>query len=562
MKKTYIKSLLILTISLATIQLTSCDLFQSTTSSTTTTTSQTTTNTTSTSTSNTTSTSTSTPDLPQSKANPNIKSIKSQEENNYKLAIIESTHQLTSKPSNFNIYAVTDVHGKIDYQSKSYVGLAQLDYYIKQDKNYHSTYSILISDGDMYQGYGISNYYNGEPMVDVFNTMGMISNTIGNHEFDWGIDTLVNISKYSTNKNGYVTLGANIRENNDESKRIENIYDAAIYDMGVFKVGVVGVIGQVENSISTKALGNYKFNTQTHRINNLGNYLKNTKNCDIVVLSSHDSIESAFIRNLANDSQSPFSCIFGGHSHQLKDNKENNVPYLQPKADSNAYSVAPYTLSGSTYTLNTSKAGSTQLYSNEQISEELLSKDIVNYINSIDRTFLSKVIANCDFGMYRYPKNDEENLMIFILKAMYNKFIKIHPEIDKNHVVTIHNNGGVRGDIQKGKITINSIYTISPFDNRVVYFTRSGDKVYNQTALNLSNSYYCPTMIQNDSSVNYTVVTIDYLTTNANFSDLYNENNGGSDIKTDGTSYYIRDLIIDYITEDLNGVISRVDCRA
>ena len=536
--------------------MTSCTLFENN-SSTSSTTSSTTTSTTTSST-NQNITSSSNEETPTPSSNPRIKEYSYVDDTNYNIVVAHSNFQLSSKPNEFTVYAVTDVHGKIDFQEDQYTGLAQLDYNIKHDANYSLKNSILISSGDMYQGYGISNYYEGIPMVDVFNMMGMVSNTIGNHEFDWGIDTLTSTAKYSLDNTGFVTLGSNIY-NQKTNAKLDNVYDALIYDMNHFKVGIVGVIGQLENSISTKALGDYKFNTDVSNTTALGTTLKNTYDCDLVVLAAHESIDASFISTISNSTSSPFDIIFGGHSHAFNDMSTNNVPYLQAYCDSNGFSVANFTLSYGEYHM--SKSYNQNLTSPTQISDSLLDQDILNYINAIDRSFLNRVLANITFDLKRYPRSDEDgNLIQFILKAMYNTYKDLHPE-DTNNIITIHNNGGVRGDIYKGDVTVNDIFTVSPFDNRVVKVVKSGDKVYRQTVNNSSNSYYTNGVeVTNSSRTTWTVITIDYLTTNQSFPDLYDANNGGEDILPNGNSYYIRDLLINYIDNTLHNVIKLSDC--
>ena len=536
--------------------MTSCTLFENN-SSTSSSTSSTTTSTTTSST-NQNITSSSNEETPTPSSNPRIKEYSYVDDTNYNIVVAHSNFQLSSKPNEFTVYAVTDVHGKIDFQEDQYTGLAQLDYNIKHDANYSLKNSILISSGDMYQGYGISNYYEGIPMVDVFNMMGMVSNTIGNHEFDWGIDTLTSTAKYSLDNTGFVTLGSNIY-NQKTNAKLDNVYDALIYDMNNFKVGIVGVIGQLENSISTKALGDYKFNTDVSNTTALGTTLKNTYNCDLVVLAAHESIDASFISTISNSTSSPFDIIFGGHSHAFNDTSTNKVPYLQAYCDSNGFSVANFTLNYSEYHM--SESYNQYLTNPTQISDSLLDQDILNYIDAIDRSFLNRVLANITFDLKRYPRSDEDgNLIQFILKAMYNTYKDLHPE-DTNNIITIHNNGGVRGDIYKGDVTVNDIFTVSPFDNRVVKIVKSGDKVYRQTVNNSSNSYYTNGVeVTNSSSTTWTVITIDYLTTNQSFPDLYDANNGGEDILPNGNSYYIRDLLINYIDNTLHNVIKLSDC--
>ena len=48
-----------------------------------------------------------------------------------------------------------------------------------------------LDGGDEMQGTIISNLNAGRASIDVFNTLGLDAAAIGNHEFDWSVDTLV-----------------------------------------------------------------------------------------------------------------------------------------------------------------------------------------------------------------------------------------------------------------------------------------------------------------------------------------------------------------------------------
>jgi len=101
-----------------------------------------------------------------------------------------------------SILHTTDLHGHIlptaDYNGNSdYGGLArcaaQLRRWRRQNPN-----SILIDVGDVYQGTDVSLRNKGELMIDLFNHLKYDAWIVGNHEFDWGIETFFNALQRST----------------------------------------------------------------------------------------------------------------------------------------------------------------------------------------------------------------------------------------------------------------------------------------------------------------------------------------------------------------------------
>jgi 2',3'-cyclic-nucleotide 2'-phosphodiesterase/3'-nucleotidase len=109
-----------------------------------------------------------------------------------------------------SILHTTDLHGHIlpttDYAGNADLGgfarcVTQIRRWRRQNRN-----SILIDIGDVYQGTDVSLRTNGALMIDLFNHLRYDAWIVGNHEFDWGVETFVN----ALTKSEMPVLGANI----------------------------------------------------------------------------------------------------------------------------------------------------------------------------------------------------------------------------------------------------------------------------------------------------------------------------------------------------------------
>ena len=95
-----------------------------------------------------------------------------------------------------SILHTTDLHGHIlptrDYAGNADLGgfarcVTQIRRWRRQNRN-----SILIDVGDVYQGTDVSLRTNGALMIDLFNHLKYDAWIVGNHEFDWGVETFAN----------------------------------------------------------------------------------------------------------------------------------------------------------------------------------------------------------------------------------------------------------------------------------------------------------------------------------------------------------------------------------
>ena len=127
--------------------------------------------------------------------------------------------------------------------------------YLK-DKKDNEENVLLLDQGDTWQGSIYSNINYGEMITDLMNYVHYDARTVGNHDFDWGKEYIINNT--SKNFNGYQTpvLAANVYDYDFNTKTVGFTQQS---DIGVstvtytfndeVKVGIVGTIG--ENQITS-----------------------------------------------------------------------------------------------------------------------------------------------------------------------------------------------------------------------------------------------------------------------------------------------------------------------
>lgn len=177
----------------------------------------------------------------------------------------------------------------------------------KENKNV-----LLFDAGDFVQGTPYFNLFKGEVETGAMNRLKYDAGTLGNHEFDYGLDVLAGIVK----KANYPIVNCNYDFTNTPLNGLVKPY-VILRKFGM-KIGVLGVGVDPEGLIQSENYKGMIFNPIINSVNKYSEILKNQEKCDLVICLSHIGFES--IGNAANDQvlakNSKFiDIIIGGHSH-------------------------------------------------------------------------------------------------------------------------------------------------------------------------------------------------------------------------------------------------------
>lgn len=216
-----------------------------------------------------------------------------------------------------SILHTNDIHAHIEpfsgsnerYANKG--GLARISQVAKSEKALNPN-TLLFDAGDMFQGTPYFNYFKGELIFKVMSAAGYDLGTIGNHEFDNGLEGI--LEPLPNLKFPLIT------SNYDFSETIlAGQFDRyRIFERQGIKIGVYALSIELDGLVGKKNYGNTVYNDPVPVALEMEKFLKLEEECDLVVCLSHLGLKyrDNKVSDLAIAAETSLTdLIIGGHTH-------------------------------------------------------------------------------------------------------------------------------------------------------------------------------------------------------------------------------------------------------
>ena len=172
---------------------------------------------------------------------------------------------------------------------------------------------LLLDAGDIFQGTPYFNFYKGEPEIKAMSSMGYEATTIGNHDFDAGLENLaLQLTKHAK----FPMLVSNYDFSGTPMEYKCEPY--TIIKKGKLKIGVFGLGIEMAGLVAENLSAGTKYLDPVVKGNEIAAALKKEKNCDLVICLSHLGYQYSDNRisdkRLAKETEN-IDLIIGGHSH-------------------------------------------------------------------------------------------------------------------------------------------------------------------------------------------------------------------------------------------------------
>ncbi len=175
---------------------------------------------------------------------------------------------------------------------------------------------LLFDSGDIFQGTPYFNFFLGELEMKLMTQMGYDAVTIGNHDFDGGIDNLATQLQHAD----FPLLNANYDLGGTPLR--DRVETYRVFRKGSIRVGVFGLGIELRGLVPQRLYGSTDYQDPIERGNTTARHLRSREKCDLVVCLSHlgyqyrdDKVSDVVLAAASRD----IDLILGGHTHTFLD---------------------------------------------------------------------------------------------------------------------------------------------------------------------------------------------------------------------------------------------------
>jgi 5'-nucleotidase len=174
---------------------------------------------------------------------------------------------------------------------------------------------LLFDSGDFSQGSPYYTLFHGDVEVELMNLMGYDAVTIGNHEFDFGMDNMARLFR----KANFPVVCCNYDFTGTPLEGLVKPY--VVIERNGLKIGVLGVGPELEGLVDEKNCRGVKYEDPEDAAERTVKTLIDKEKCDVVVCLSHlgwedsdDEGDKEFMSKTKG-----IDLVLGGHSHSYFD---------------------------------------------------------------------------------------------------------------------------------------------------------------------------------------------------------------------------------------------------
>ncbi|MCF6411643.1 5'-nucleotidase C-terminal domain-containing protein [Pseudalkalibacillus salsuginis] len=397
------------------------------------------------------------------------------------------------------LLGVNDLHGKVDvtgtYDGLQYGRMDYLSAYLKE-REATSPNTLIVHSGDMVGASSpVSALLQDEPTVHMMEEMGFDVGTVGNHEFDEGVDEMLRLIDGGDHSDGtenydgidFPMVAANV-EYKDSGDLVLDPY--TVLEIGGTKIGFIGIVTtETPSMVIPDGIQNVNFTDEAEAVNRFVPELQEQGVEAIVVLAHEPGSQSGDtvtgeVSELARNINDAVDVIFAAHNHVKVNAVVDGKLIVQAWEYGKAFADVDLEIDPVTNDIVHKSAEIVDVVQNNMEPDPVIT-GLLDYYDELVGPKLREVVGEAAIdleGGYASKGLIGDNAL--------GNLIAEGMRVEMGSDFALMNGGGIRDDLDAGEITWGELYNIQPFGNTLVQIDLTGDDL--RQVLNAQFSKYGP----------------------------------------------------------------------
>ncbi|OZU88895.1 endonuclease [Virgibacillus indicus] len=390
------------------------------------------------------------------------------------------------------LLSLNDLHGKIDQEymldpdgdgAEDMYGRMDFTATAMKEREQENPNTLIVHAGDMIGGSSpVSGLLQDEPTVEIMEEIGFDVGTVGNHEFDEGLNELMRMVDGGEHPEGLGTedydgmnfpvLCANcVHEDTGETF----LPPYSVEEVDGVEIGFIGVNTKATvDMVMPSSLEGVAFTDETEAVNNAVEELTLQGVEAIVVLAHIPADQSGDgatgeAADLARDVNDAVDVIFAAHNHQVVDGVVDNKLIVQANEYGKAFADVDLEIDRTTGDIVSKEAEVVFVKQEDYTPDTNVAAILEKYENRIAPIINEVIGFNAQDLTGDYTNDGDHGLGNLIADGM-------NWVMDSDFAMM--NGGGIRDDLLAGEVTWGDLYNIQPFGNTLMTVEVTGADLY------------------------------------------------------------------------------------
>ncbi len=383
--------------------------------------------------------------------------------------VFEQNWTLVQPRRSVRVIAFNDFHGALEKRPDGTAGArggaAELGAMIARARSEcaPACIPVVLHGGDLFQGTPASNMAFGRTVVPILNAFGVAAGALGNHEFDWGQDTL----RARMQELASPILGANVTY--ADGRDVPWIPDDTLLTVDGVRIGIIGIADPATpRTTMPRHVADLRFAEPAPVVTRHAAALR-ARGARLVIVVAHlggfcdindvDRCNGEIFKMATALTAGAVDAIVSGHTHSPVNTVVNGIPIVQARLSGRALGIIDLPLGGAT-------APARPVL--RSVTSDSITPDpaIAELVRRATDAVAGRIGAQVVELTERLPRDGNQY-------ALGNLIADVQRLAGRGDI-GVMNNGGIRAEMRAGRVSWGDLYEIQPFANRLVAVTIDG----------------------------------------------------------------------------------------